>query len=288
MIKPFRVLSIDWDYLVNATMEERIMMFPDGGSEKFPDNLSQIIWTGRYAENPKLLDIGVDFEALDIIKDFISTHCHDIPVIVKDSHGAIWDSITKYGSTDTFIEVINIDFHHDAYVNDMSYVDCGNWVNCLFENRPRAPRNKRNKDSHNRNPRALKNKDSHYYWIARKDSDDRVPMEVQQLNYIVKKDLNFLKTLDDFECDLLFICRSGFWSPPHMDNEFMNFYDWCIEQMSLFTPYSVSREVEKSRYTEKMCLAITEQRKAYERIRKECNTNGKDLFKSTEGAGLLV
>ena len=155
----------------------------------------------------------------------------------------------------------------------MSYVDCGNWVNCLFENR---------------NPRALRNKDSHYYWIARKDSDDRVPMEVQQLNYIVKRDLNFLKTLDDFECDLLFICRSGFWSPPHIDNEFMNFYDWCIEQMSLFTPYSVSREVEKSRYTEKMRLAIIEQRKAYERIRKECNTNGKDLFKSTERAGLLV
>ena len=36
MMKPLNILSIDWDYFVNATEEQRIMDFPDSN-----DNLSQ-------------------------------------------------------------------------------------------------------------------------------------------------------------------------------------------------------------------------------------------------------
>lgn len=264
-MKTFKVLSIDWDYLVNATMKERVEMFPDGGSEKLPEVISRIVWSTRYASCPQLKDIGVDVDAMDILKEFISKNCFNAPIIVSDSHGSIWDAILRYKPKDSLIDVINVDFHHDMYVNDMGYVDCGNWVNCLFETRTQHENRK------------LKNANNHYYWVAREDSEDSITEECQRLNYMVKKDINFLKTLDDFECDLLFICRSGIWSPPHLDEEFMNFYDWCIDNTSDTQPCSVNDEVSCSRYTQEMKKDIQGQIEIFSEIRKECN-NGKNLY----------
>ena len=253
-MKTFKVLSIDWDYLVKATMDERLKMFPDGGNEKLPEIISNMIWSVRYTSYPQLKDIGVDTDAMGILNEFISKNCFDSPVVVSDSHRDIWNAILRYKSKDSPIDVINVDFHHDMYVNDIGHVDCGNWVNCLFETKTQYSRK-------------LKNKDNHYYWIAREDSDDYLTEECQRLNYMVKKDINFLKNLDDFECNLLFICRSSIWSPPHLDEEFMNFYKWCIDNTSGTQPCSVNSKVTHSRYTQEMKKDIQSQMEIFSKIR---------------------
>jgi hypothetical protein len=42
-MKTLNVLSIDWDYFINATYLERGSMFPDGGNENIPDVIKNII-----------------------------------------------------------------------------------------------------------------------------------------------------------------------------------------------------------------------------------------------------
>lgn len=59
-----RVLSLDWDYFIDATADERFALFPDGGNENMPYGLQNIIWNGRYMShnNPELKqlkDIGI-------------------------------------------------------------------------------------------------------------------------------------------------------------------------------------------------------------------------------------
>lgn len=257
-MKPFRVLSIDWDYFVNATLNERLEMFPDGGNENLPDGISKFVWSTRYATYPQLRGIEVDVDALDILKGFISkNYCK--AVVVDDSHRGIWDAIVNHYQYKSHrsLDLINIDFHHDMYENDLRLVDCGNWVNCLFE------------ATDKRGNRKLRDKSSHYYWIAREDSDDNISEECQRLGYMSKKDISFLKTLEGFECDLLFICRSGIWSPPHLDDEFINFYDWCIDHTDTWELPKVNKKVYDSRYDETMKKAITDQMIASHKVQKE-------------------
>ena len=53
-----RFLSIDWDFFVDATMTQRLVMFPDGGNESLGTTFSNYIWDTLY-RNPELQTIKV-------------------------------------------------------------------------------------------------------------------------------------------------------------------------------------------------------------------------------------
>lgn len=210
-MKPLRVLSIDWDYLVNATMEERLYMFPDGGNENLPTGILDYIWASRYAENPKLAEIAVDEPDMENLKQFILKSCNNrTRIIIADSHKHIFDSVSKAHKKAQPVTIINVDFHHDCYgENNSSVVDCGNWVTQLFVNKE----NRLNMDL----------SQSKYYWVKRDDSDD---LE-KSYEWCHTISIDDMKSLEEFPFDLLFICRSGVWSPPHLDNEFLKLCNWC-------------------------------------------------------------
>lgn len=232
-MKPFRVLSIDWDYLVNATMEERIMMFPDGGNEDLPTAIQDSIWSTHY-NYAGLKHICVDYEALKKLKEFIEIHCRDSRCIIYDSHKFMYDEVISSTEVGQPIRIINVDFHHDMYENDYDEVDCGNWVNCLYEN-------ENFRKTH---------KCDHYWWVAREDSD-RHP---EYKDYLTEITIDNLKDFEGFDCDLLFICRSSVWSPPHLDGEFKEFCEWCISH----TSYGEFNMDNLSRYTDKFKDLIKE------------------------------
>ena len=50
-MKPVKVLSIDWDYFIKATANEREFMFPDGGNEDLPESVQNSVWASHYG-NP--------------------------------------------------------------------------------------------------------------------------------------------------------------------------------------------------------------------------------------------
>lgn len=218
------VLSIDWDYFVDASMEDRVRLFPDGGNENIPTVLGNFIWTSRYVV-PKLKnDVGVDKPAIRKIKKIMKMNCNHVSkVMVMDSHKYAYDFIVDYCNNYKYdsLNLVNIDFHHDIYDNGLE-VDCGNWLRKLINN--------------------FSNTDSEFTWVMREDSDlgnyftDECKLEKT----------TSLDIADNYVWDIVFICKSSMWSPPHLDVEFKNTFKNFCESMN----YEIEERVFTDRYKE--------------------------------------
>lgn len=204
MKKVKRILSIDWDYFINATAIQRGMLFPDGGNENISYALQDFIWDSRYSGSPELKDIGIlqddYFTAHHILYQFMRRCTLNMAnsyreMLVTVSHKWIYDFIMQRTKGKEQFEVYNVDFHHDMYNLQSSdeEVNCGNWVNRLLEKRPNMK----------------------YFWIKREDSETEV-LGGKKVPCKFKK----LKDIEDLPFDYVFICRSDCWSPPHLDNHF--------------------------------------------------------------------
>lgn len=193
-----RILSIDWDYFIDATFDQRYTMFPDGGNENLPTSLRDFIWD-TYYRNPELEKMKVipDYKhLLHICKTFKGE------AYVADSHKWAYEFIMPRTKFYEEFEVYNIDFHHDLYnYTTKDYeVNCGNWVTELRRDRPNMK----------------------YKWIACETSDAICEGEFVDADMCTMGDFltKFPNVAKDFQ--YLFICRSATWSPPHLDNWFVS------------------------------------------------------------------
>lgn len=213
-----RVLSIDWDYFINATAKQRSYLFPDGCNESISYKLQDFIWNTHYSSSLKneLRSISIlkdDYELIHyIIQKFVNRHSHTDPnnlytklMSVAISHKWIYDFVMQRIDKDEEFEVYNIDFHHDMYCykTNGEEVNCGNWVNCLLEKRPNMK----------------------YYWVKREDSDSRV------IGGEVDCKTKPIEELKDLDFDYVFICRSDCWSPPHLDNYFETLWALSVKYL---------------------------------------------------------
>lgn len=195
-------LSIDWDYFIDATANERAMMFPDGGNENLPDFLLNIIWITRYegsmraaehsSEMRKITDIGVLEKELQMLINYLEER--GLRAVVAESHSEAHDLFLSQLSSKEKFNLVNIDFHHDLYKNRAGIVDCGNWISELLS----------------------AGRINHLTWVARSDSDE-LPKPHNNNKQITRTfELEqVLSAMDEPDC--VFICRSGVWSPPHLD-----------------------------------------------------------------------
>lgn len=242
MKKVTRILSIDWDYFINATATQRALLFPDGGNENISYTLQDFIWDSRYSGSPELKDIDIlrddYFTAHHIIFNFYSEAYPRRVMMVTVSHRWIYDFIKQFTKKNEQFEVYNIDFHHDMYNfrNEEGEVHCGNWVNCLFKERPNMK----------------------YFWIKREDSDTELPIG-RRPPCETKK----LKDIEDLSFDAIFICRSDCWSPPHLDNHFDRLWIEAKQSMPVITEdrvttcrkVSILSEVEE-KYKEQLAISM--------------------------------
>ena len=53
-----RILSIDFDYFIDASIEVRNECFPDG-HDNFSPEITKFVWEGRYEFHDNLKDIGL-------------------------------------------------------------------------------------------------------------------------------------------------------------------------------------------------------------------------------------
>ena len=187
-----KILSIDWDYFINCSASDRIMKFPDGGNERLGSAMSTYVWGTRYGVCPEIKDIKVRSKELDILKKVIDRNQNKYLYVSADSHKHLGDfilqpdmekAIKKEGLT-----IINID-HHSDYYNIGTELNCGNWLNKVMEKYP----------------------ETKVTWIKNEDSDD------EDFPFEVTADINraYKETYD-----VIYLCRSGVWSPPHLDKEF--------------------------------------------------------------------
>lgn len=207
------ILSIDWDYFIDATYQERFFCFPDSGNEYMSDSLKDIIWSTKYEGVKQLPDVKIDVPAVKLIKGVLEQSCAPF-CQVTDSHSVGYDFVKEAMGgfaelNPKGINLVNVDFHHDLYTvkdNNEKHqelnllwhgnkdVNCGNWLRHVISE--------------------YNNEYSSFTWIKREDSD---AVGVEEYPIKVTTDLSMIR---ETRWDAIFICKSGMWSPPHLDKKF--------------------------------------------------------------------
>lgn len=184
-----RILSIDFDYFIDTSIEVRNECFPDGHDNLSPA-ITRFVWDSRYEFHDNLKDIGL-IKDYDKMCEFLK-NLKGGRVLFADSHREIEKFFSEI-KADEELELINIDFHHDMYVTGGNTLDCGNWLRFLVDLKP----------------------DAKITWVRREDSD------IESLS----GDFPYYHTTDisevQGEFDLIFVCFSSPWTPPHLYTDYM-------------------------------------------------------------------
>lgn len=186
-----RILSIDCDYFIAASAAERDLYFPRGG-DGIPMDKLQSNWQARYLKYPQLKDIGV-IDEFYAVKNFLTLlRIKEENFFKSNSHKSIKDIIDAIPEH-LPLRIVNIDFHHDFYhyYSGENYCNCGNWLRRLVEERP----------------------ETEVKWICRGDS------QIYSLEgeFPYEHDADITSAFDE-AYELVFICSSPEWSPPHLNN----------------------------------------------------------------------
>ena len=191
-----KILSIDWDYFIDASSLVRFEKFHDGLETM--GRVNEIIWSGRYASYPELKDLGIRKKEYDYLFSRMGRIFRNAgSIYIEDSHKWLGDIVC---SSDKLVELYNIDFHSDVY-DSIVTMDCGNWLRYA--------------------DMCSGGEGSIYTWVLWEGESDRG--EWDRWNSVGKKES--LGSIGDIEglCswwDVVYICRSSTWSPPHLDSYF--------------------------------------------------------------------
>jgi hypothetical protein len=252
MKKSLKILSIDWDYFIDATLEQRVALFPDG-NDRLGNEINKIVWQTRYgSEGEELSSIRLDEESFNSTMDYLyrvrNNHLSPyVNTVITNSHKYLYYFVTEHSTSDRPIKMFHIDYHTDSY-GYKEEVDCGNWVDHLdkyLDDRAR--------------------KFSTIKWLGRYDSEENI----NSPKLIKRTDIDgyIERTVDKFFHgnipDLIFICKSNQWSPPHLDDHF----DKMSELAKKIGHVRYTNFIE-NRYTDKFKRNCEELRKATESVMK--------------------
>lgn len=204
-MKTLRVLSIDMDFFQNVDYHTLIECYPDG--HDYPSALSTIVWQLHYSnpyERPQLDKVTCPEHLLDALKSLLCKQKSDTPVLITQSHVFIYPLIESEMDRRECesLDIVNIDMHHDMFYDpanefDVGGVHCGNWAHHIRKRIPTA-----------------------FTWISNKVSSEAMNYdEIADLDEIkiIESDLT---PIEDNQFDVIFLCRSDSWYPPHLDAKF--------------------------------------------------------------------
>lgn len=188
-MKKKTLLTIDWDYFIDASLDVRDNIFPritEGFRDSIPDNS---LWNHVKSKTHKL-----DMDAFERVYGAFY-HCgqiadHPIALYASENHCEAY-YIAKRMEVE---RVINLDFHHDKGI--ASRMSCDSWMRVLSEENPGIE----------------------YVWCRREDSVttcfgaevDYVPISFDNL-------VHFISTAS---FNAVHFCRSDLYSPPIYDSMF--------------------------------------------------------------------
>lgn len=236
--RPLNILSLDFDYFLKFENDDTSVLseFPDG-TEAFLQ-FNDVVWATHLAYKEvedKIKTVKCNEDELAKVSVFLNTCKADIPVMVANSHVNIYNFILSHTKKGQELRILNLDFHHDAY-NKSQELNCGNWVLKLKER--------------TENPVS-------YQWVTSdngwKTSEGTIPRFVQGA-YRFKLFAEYLSWNKDYKPDLIFLCRSDVWVPPHLDGYFdmlMRFvathFNNVIGEQRITKPRDLSEEIAKLR-----------------------------------------
>lgn len=202
--KPFRVLSIDFDFFQDTTQEIIQNYYPDGAD--LNTVLSEIVWVSKYIsyQNFKgretLKEVTINKHLFQQIQQIIQRQRTLTPCVIAQSHVHIYDQLIERIAETQKAEIYHIDFHHD-YQNGNQEVDCGNWLGKFVEHHP----------------------ETDVVWFTRENA-----LQAYGSYPALERCIQFdLQSIMDQTFDLVFLCRSDAWLPPHLDVYFDDLVILC-------------------------------------------------------------
>ena len=194
-----KVLSIDFDYFQNTT-RELLNYYPD--KLDVQPEIGEALWKIQYKlYGNKVNQVKLNKELFEDLKELLEVQNENTKVMITEGHEKIYSFITS-NFKGKQIEIYNIDMHHDI-VNDSTEMDCGNWISHIM---------KKFKIKLN--------------WMCRQISTDGESWKIKnQFKMYIDKIIGF-------EADLIFICRSDPWTPPHLDKYFSEIISICNEKFN--------------------------------------------------------
>lgn len=231
-----KVLSVDFDYFQNAT-PNILMTYPDG--KDLPTYLTMMTWMTHYASDyDKLMSVTIDKEHFEQIKSILHNQKLKTPCMAVQSHIHIYDFIKDHFAKGNYdgCRIVNVDMHHDCF-NDNPEIDCGNWVSHIMNDIP----------------------DCQVSWIANKSSEETYGLK--SLKNVVSYDFDAIMKA---KFDLIFLCRSDTWTPPHLDPYFDELYHILIDN---FDSTMVDSQITEPRDFEEIKTNANEYRKQIEQLR---------------------
>ena len=216
------LLSIDWDYFFNIHSDgERMECFQAICTEDYDAGDINFAWTASYARfEDKLKNIKITPE-IRVVLDSIPPSS---VVYVCKSHRHAYEIFNRYVRRKDKVNLLNIDHHPDAYdgFNRREKVHCGNWLSHFMAEHDA--------------------KGNVYRWLADFASSTHCPKNLQFYNDIEKTDIR------STPWNVVVIARSDIWTPPHLDEEFINYFKPVLKNRKgkLITEDGVWR----SRYSE--------------------------------------
>lgn len=178
-----QILTIDFDIVMGPSANYYEFMPPHGRWEKLKDDALTQLFYGDYICYYKLTNWLLQTIANGFPKE------HLFFIFSHDKVASLLSKNEKY-------DIINIDHHHDiSYSAEEAPLECGNWVEYLYK----------------------QNCINSYTWIHNPNSCFPMPNKIKtkvNFNYSHQNfnefDLNSLKP------DLIIICLSPEWVPPHI------------------------------------------------------------------------
>lgn len=188
-----KVLSIDWDYFMNVSFENRDKYFPKVNEiENSCPKESFYSWANAYNEFPEIYDIDVNQKEFTVLGEILGNRNSDYDFYYADSHLEIVNLLKNLGGENN--SIVHVDHHHDYFDYGGDNINCSNWLrhyDFLFNEK---------------------------IWVKNKDS------QINSLLYPEGVPLVFGEyLLEDFKkdsFDYIFLCRSSPFSPPHLDKYF--------------------------------------------------------------------
>jgi hypothetical protein len=230
------VLSVDWDYFVDATRSQRGWIFPDGRDNLNPW-LQNFLWAGKYAyEGSRVESVGIDKQAVECMENVLTKNTKkSTPVAIAESHESLYYFLKDINAIK--YRIYNVDFHHDIYPVK-GCVNCGNWFRFLI-------------DEH----RVEKS-----VWIKRADSEGEKSDDGEDtMARTLDMETEDLSILADVKFDVIFICKSSPWSPPHLDGYFYRMALSCVLRSDHVATYG-AEDVLESRYDDNFLELVGQQR----------------------------
>jgi hypothetical protein len=186
----YKILSIDWDFFLNCPIELRM---------KFEQETEDNEHWGKIYKKFRCLKHSTNINELNynfIIKVINKQNCPD--VYISNDHGTLYNLIDQKFNNERNMQlnIINIDFHHDCYVSILgdTPLNCASWLSCLYSNN---------------------DFDVHSLWIGHNNSYD-----FWSAPYIDEYSDN-IENIKDSDYDMIFICKSKEYMPPHLDVNFI-------------------------------------------------------------------